>query len=342
MKNKNPLFIYILIFLIGWLVGFVVASDILWEKKPSQEIIDDDYSIRESGYSFINPLLECEIQSKWERQKYIPFEDIVIQRIKTEVIEKNPNITMGIYVRNLNNGPWFGINENENYSPASLMKLPVLMTYLKWIEDDASVLEKKIFYDEVEESSELYFPATKKLIDKYSYSVKELMEEMIIYSDNKSQLSLVKNIPIDLYVKINTDLGITLPNKDTPENFLSVKEVATFFRILYNASYLNRDSSEYALGILSRVTFNKWLRLWVPENIKIAHKFGERGYTDESWKYIRQLHDCGIVYYTNYPYLACIVTKGDNFDANAAMIWETSRIIYEEISSAFPQKNIPN
>ncbi len=53
------------------------------------------------------------------------------------------------------------------------------------------------------------------------------------------------------------DINIPIPKKDTEENYLSVKEVATFFRILYNSSYLNRDSSEYALGLLSKVTFDK-------------------------------------------------------------------------------------
>lgn len=147
----------------------------------------------------------------------------------------------------MNNGPWFGINENEAYSPASLMKIPVLMTYLKWMELDPTILSKKIFLDEIEQSTELHFPPSKSLENKKEYLIKELLEEMIIYSDNKSQQVLVKNIPIDLYIKINKDLGIIIPDDNTPENFLSVKDVATFFRILYNSSYLDRESSEYAL-----------------------------------------------------------------------------------------------
>lgn len=63
-------------------------------------------------------------------------------------------------------------------------------------------------------------------------------------------------MPLDFYTKVSNDLSIKVPKKDTEENYLSVKEVATFFRILYNSSYLSRDSSEYALDLLSRVTFN--------------------------------------------------------------------------------------
>lgn len=297
-----------------------------------------DFSIRQSGYNFINPLLECEIQNNWDRQKYIPFEAKTIDRIKKEVIETHSGITIGIYIRNLNNGPWFGINENEKYSPASLMKVPILMTFLKWIELDPSVLTKKILVNEDRNSSTQYFKPTKNLSIWKEYTIKELLEEMIIYSDNSAMNMLTGIMPIDFYSKVSNDLSIKVPKKDTEENYLSVKEVATFFRILYNASYLSRDSSEYALDLLSRVTFDKWIRGWVPTNIWVAHKFWERGYIDESWKNIRQLHDCGIVYYPKYPYLICMVTKWDDFDTNATVISSTSKIVFEEISKTYPEK----
>jgi beta-lactamase class A len=166
-------------------------------------------------------------------------------------------MTLGVYVRNLNNGPWFGINENEYYSPASLMKVPVLITYLKWMELDPSIRDKQILLEEDGLNTSQYYEPTTHLLTGKSYSAKELLEEMIVYSDNRSMVALMKAIPIDIYVRVNTDLGITVPGAKTPENYLSVKEVATFFRILYNASYLDRASSEYALELLSRVTFDK-------------------------------------------------------------------------------------
>ena len=76
-------------------------------------------------------------------------------------MKTHPDIHMGVYVRNLNNGPWFGINENEAYSPASLMKVPVLMTYLRWAEIEPNLLNKKLFLDETEHSIELHFPPSK-------------------------------------------------------------------------------------------------------------------------------------------------------------------------------------
>lgn len=87
-----------------------------------------------------------------------------MNRIKKEIIETHPEMTIGIYVRNLNNGPWFGINENEKYSPASMMKVPILITFLKWIEQDSSVLDKKIFISKDSTSLNQYFKPLKDII----------------------------------------------------------------------------------------------------------------------------------------------------------------------------------
>lgn len=340
LKKISTSILYIGVFSIGSIIGIIwtLLIGISWTEDT---ILDsnNNYSIRQSWFRFINPLLECELWNKIERQKYIPFENLTIHRIKNEVLSNHPKVTVGVYIRNLNNGPWFGINENEYYSPASIMKIPIFLTYLKWIELGPNIQNRKLILGDEDISYDHYFPPSKSLTPGKEYTIKELIEEMMIYSDNKSMNTLMKNIPVDLYKKVNQDLGITIPNIRTPEDFLSTKEIATFFRILYNASYLSRENSEYALNILSQVDFNKWLRAGVPNNIIISHKFWERWYTDEStWKYIRQLHDCGIIYYEKYPYLACITTKGDDFDENASIIANISKIVFEEISKAFPEK----
>lgn len=88
----------------------------------------------------------------------------------------------------------------------------------------------------------------------------ELLKEMIINSNNLAMNTLLEIMPPQLYVQVSNNLNIIVPKYETEENYLSVKDMASFFRILYNASYLNRDSSEYALNLLSKVTFDKGLR----------------------------------------------------------------------------------
>ncbi|MDO8560151.1 MAG: serine hydrolase [bacterium] len=57
---------------------------------------------------------------------------------------------------------------------------------------------------------------------------------------------------------------------------MSVKDYASFFRILYNASYLNREQSERALGLMTKTRFRDGIIAGVPAGRPVAHKFGER------------------------------------------------------------------
>ena len=46
----------------------------------------------------------------------------------------------------------------------------------------------------------------------------------------------------------------------------------------------------------------------------------------------RQLHDCGIVYYSNHPYLLCVMTKDKTIENLADAIKDISHLVYEEIN----------
>ena len=54
--------------------------------------------------------------------------------------------SMSIYFRNLETGDWVGINQNEDYDPASLLKVPVMILYLKHAESDPSILSRTYAY----------------------------------------------------------------------------------------------------------------------------------------------------------------------------------------------------
>ena len=55
----------------------------------------------------------------------------------------------GIYFEDLNTGAWFGINERDEFLPASLSKIPVIVAILKKVENgeislnDIMILKKE-------------------------------------------------------------------------------------------------------------------------------------------------------------------------------------------------------
>jgi len=77
------------------------------------------------------------------------------------------------------------------------------------------------------------------------------------------------------------------------------------------------------------VVYKEGLVGGLPEGIKVAHKFGERGYEESG---VKQFHDCGIIYYPDKPYLLCVMTRGDDFNALQGMVRQVSQTVYQTVS----------
>src|SRR6185437_13516132 len=98
-------------------------------------------------------------------------------------------------------------------------------------------------------------------------------------------------------------------------------------------TYLSPEMSEKALKLLSQTTFTSGIVAGVPKNIPVAHKFGERAYDTDATK---ELHDCGIVYFPNHPYMLCIMTKGTDFGSLATVLKTISQKTYDEVKVSYP------
>lgn len=64
----------------------------------------------------------------------------------------------------------------------------------------------------------------------------------------------------------------------------------------------------------------------------VAHKFGEYG---DSEKGIKQLHDVGIIYHEDNPYLLGIMTRGQDYAKLAQVIEKISSFIYSEVDRQY-------
>ncbi len=315
-----------LIFLvIGLASGVLIGKNIAKDKNDTQS-----KEVRLGGYKYVSPLLECELNSSVGEIEYKPSKNKIASYI-TEEIQKKTITQASVYYRDLNNGPWFGIDEKENFSPASLLKLPVLIAYFKQAEKDQTLLQKKLTYKKVSAAIEQSFMTQNPLEETQEYSIEELLEHMIIYSDNNALFLLEQNIDENKIDAVTKDLGIETATEITPEDYMSVKSYASLFRVLYNASYLNKEMSEKVLTILGKVAFTKGVVAGLPDNIVVAHKFGER----ELENSIKQLHDCGIIYYPKHPYLLCVMTRGTNYENQSLVISNVSRKIYEDIDNRY-------
>lgn len=284
-------------------------------------------------FSYINPLLECDLGKEFIAQgKPRPYVTDVqnyidIQKVKGNISEAS------FYYRDLNNGPWVGINEKELFFPASLLKLPIAMYFYKESETKEGFLSTAVTAPQVvyETTVEQLYPAEKSVVAGTKYSYRELINYALRYSDNDAA-SILQNISggthiEEMFKELHLDVDLGAPERN---GMISVRDYAAFFRILYNTSYLSQDNSTEILQLLSSTTFSHGIRKFIPEDIKISHKFGEINLDDYGYS---QLHDCGVVYYPSHPYVLCIMTRGNDKTKLADTIANISRMVYEQIKS---------
>lgn len=280
---------------------------------------------RLNGLKYIKPLMfadeECESDDLSGLKQRI---SDIINRYKA-----NQDVTnASFFLKKTDNNDWTGLNEDELYQPGSLFKVPVLITILKMNEMHPGFLNKSVIYDQKYEVDKKAAYATKSIQFGHSYTIRELLDYMIKYSDNYATILLEKNMDVAVFTKLFDDMGLKTPSENDPNYFISVKQYSYFMRAIYNAAYLTIEDSELAAEILTHCDFKDGIMKGLPAGTLVAHKFGESG--DQNSK---QLHESAIVYLNGNPYLLTIMTKGTDNQKLSQLITEISQAVYLEMNS---------
>lgn len=331
-KSDGGLYAVLIVFAIGVLAGFLLQLFLSRQNTPKKTV--SLYEKRLYGsYKYINPLLEC-VSDLGAYQPINKLKDKVSAYIDAQKKSKNAT-EVAVYYRDLNNGPWFGIDEQSYFSPASLVKVPLMIAYLELTEHVPDLLGRKI-KNELVDADKMYsginYPVEDKLVIGKEYTVEDLIDRMIINSDNVAYNLLFDYLDSTELQTIYNDFGIDVSRgRDNPDgDTMTLKDYSSFFRILYNSSYLDKDLSEKALKILTESKFKDGLVAGIPGNLEVAHKFGERTFTGTRIE--KQLHDCGIIYATQKIYLLCIMTRGSDFKALSGIIKDISAEVYSYVA----------
>ncbi len=253
-----------------------------------------------------------------------------------EELKKDEAVSVSFYFRDLINGNRFGIGENDRFAPMSLLKLPLMIAYFKWAETNPLVLRKSLTYSGApDQTEEQHVKPLTVLASGRHYIVNDLIFRMIAYDDNAAYSLLLANLPKGRLDRIFKDLNVEYdPHKVKEEDSMSLSSFAGLYRVLFNASYLNEEMSEKALRYLSKSTFRDGMASGIPQNIEIASKHGERTISvtvNNQEKEIVQLHELGIIYHPNRPFLIGIVARGEDFDSLKKVIRDITRLVYEEV-----------
>ncbi len=286
---------------------------------------------REGAFKHVNPLLECDIAEDVLRNKELsPFKDKIAAYLNTRM-DKRWASSVSVYFRELNDGLWFSVGETEKFVPASLRKVPLMIALLKMAErgKDNKLLDRIVKCDlSADYNAKQNIKPSQTLVPGREYTVRDLIYRMVVYSDNNAFTLLTKVVDTVEFDNVYATLRIQDPRALKDDDFLSVQTYASFFRVLYNATYLSKEASDWALDLLAKSEFKAGLVAGVPPTVEVSHKFGEHSDAQEGTV---QLHDCGIVYYPRHPYLLCVMSKGSNFEFLDDVIVEVSRTVFSEV-----------
>jgi len=329
LQKKVP-FYFILLLLLAAVAATVFITQFYFtemeQKDESASSNTSEYNIKRlKGYKFIQPLLSAKpveesVEYNGIKQNVLE----LIQKYKDEGIITSASV----YMRDFDKSNWFNANGLEQYTPGSVLKIAVLMCYLRIEEEHPGALEKTLVYSTKLQTNLMPLILKKSIELGKSYTVRQLLEYMIVYSDNAANSLLNQNLENEIFFRIFSDLGLKMP---TPQGYqLTARECSRFMEALFNATYLNNKNSEYAMDLLTRTSYADGIVKGIPEpGITIAHKFGESGDTIN-----RQLHETAIFYIKEKPYLITIMTRGaSNIDLTklSGVVQNIANLIYKHL-----------
>jgi beta-lactamase class A len=249
--------------------------------------------------------------------------DVINKHIATGAVRN-----ASVYIRKMDKEESISINDNEFYDPGSMMKVTIMIAHLKEAMNNNSYLSEKLLFKGRNPSMLTERGAVQRLVPGKSYTRKELIESMIVYSDNDAVFLLVYDLTPAKINKIYNDLNIPDRKVGNSAIVLSPSEYSRFFTVLYNASYINRKDSDWALQLLCKSVYNKSITRALPAQLVVAHKYGVAEFKD-----ITYLGESGLFYSTSGPYLLVVFTKGNSEDKQSDLISEISTVVFQSLGA---------
>lgn len=221
----------------------------------------------------------------------------------------------GLSVVRLKNGYTYGVNDKEEFTAASLIKLPVMAAMFAESEKGVINLDEKYVLqasDKVGGSGSLYGKPV-----GYEITYRNILSLMGKQSDNTAfriARNTVGDAKINEYMK---KYGMT--HTSLLENTTTPGDIAEFFEGLWTNNIISRRHRDELLGSLTDTIYEAWLPAGIPTDTKIAHKFGRE---------VHVINDAGIVF-TPDPYVVVVMSKGIVDQEGDTVFPELSREVFE-------------
>jgi beta-lactamase class A len=290
--------------------------------RPQSNQNNDSSKENSPKYKLINPLQKEVIDSNIQADSVILHYSGLKERLENEIGSPENEKNIGLFLQDSRTGAWLGINEKENFVPASLLKMPIMMAILKKADRGEITLNDKIKLvgeDLDQNSGQLY-----KKGANYEISVWDLLKEMVLASDNTAKNVLKRQLSETELNAIFAHVGIPNPYLDSNGQMVTPRGYSRIFKSLYFSTFLPDSLSEKGLDLTTDTGMENLISAGLPPEIQVAHKYGERP---------DGISDCGIIYHPKSVYFLCIMTKDIEIPKARELIANSSKIIFDFVSS---------
>ncbi len=314
-EHKKIKLIHIFLFL---LILSVVFNVFLVSKMTSLNM-----GISGASFRYINSIENQPIDSNSQDNNLLLHYKGLKDIINGEIEEYNATGKIALFLQDVKTGASLGINEKEGFSPASLLKIPIMMVILKKVERGEIGLKDPITIIPEDIDSQwgnLYEKGAGAKI-----TIQQLLEEMITYSDNTAKNALKRQLSLTEIDTVFIHVGIPDPYLATNGNAVSPRGYTRLLKSLYYSTFLSPALSEKALEFMTDTQQENLISRGVPPEVQVAHKFGISG--------LKSLHDCGIVYHQKNPYFLCIMTRDIQLEQSSELIRKISKEVYEFVDA---------
>ena len=240
--------------------------------------------------------LNSQRQMRWEANS-----DNILKRIS------NLKGQAGIVVEDLETGWTFIHNEDQPFPAASLVKIPILVTCFKAVEEGRLDLSEKHVLrreDRVGGSGIL-----RRMRNGRSFTYSQLIDYMVTESDNIACNILIDRLGFDYINQVFEELGLEKTRLNRKmidfaardqgiENYTTAAEMTGLLDRIYHHRCFNAEISERCLAVLKRQKINDRLPRYLPKEVTVAHKTGLEK---------EVCHDAGIVFTPSGDYIITVL-----------------------------------
>ncbi|MDP4183250.1 MAG: serine hydrolase, partial [Bacillota bacterium] len=239
------------------------------------------------------------------------------EKIKTEVenLLKTIDGHYGVYYYNLSTKESFGINQDEEFTAASTIKVPINLYLYQRIKDGYVNPQGVLSYTQDD------YEAGTGIIQNESfgkkYTVQQLSKLSITYSDNIATNMLLRFIGLKNVKDYMKQLGGNIIDYDN--NVTSPRDLGIYMKSVYEFSNKNGELGAELMDNFLNTKFNDRIPELLPKDIRVAHKIGTQ---------VNVINDVGIVY-TDKPYILAIMSKDVDEDEAPDDLARLSKKIFD-------------